>query len=123
MSLSAKLSSNTCYSSNATTELILQTILTLVSSPEGARELVAIDDASALIEIAPSQPLVLDVFLYAYSQLAVLPEHRLTLRSKLNSTVQSLVVSFKGTDAVTLLCFLDSLLRRVDTEVGFKTQP
>lgn len=94
-----------------------------MSSPEGARELVAIDDASALIEIAPSQPLVLDVFLYAYSQLAVLPEHRLTLRSKLNSTVQSLVVSFKGTDAVTLLCFLDSLLRRVDTEVGFKTQP
>lgn len=78
----------------------------------------AIDDASALIEIAPSQPLVLDVFLYAYSQLAVLPDHRSTLPSKVNSNLQSLVASFKGTDAVTLLNFLDSLLRRVDHEVS-----
>lgn len=115
------LANNTRHSSDATTELILQTLLTLVSSPEGAREFVAIDDASALIEIAPSQPLVLDVFLYAYSQLAVLPASSSTLRSKVNSTVQSLVVSFKGTDAVTLLGFLDSLLRRVDAEVSVKT--
>lgn len=89
-----------------------------MNSPEGALEFVAIDDASALLEIAPEQPLVLRVLLHAYSQLAVLPEHSLTLRSKVNATLQSLVASFKGTDAVTLLLFLDSLLRTLDSAVG-----
>lgn len=76
-----------------------------------------VDDASALLEIAPDHPLVLQVLLHAYSQLALLPHHSLTLRSKLDSTLQSLVASFKGTDAVTLLVFLDSLLRTLDPEV------
>lgn len=94
-----------------------------MSTLDGAQEFIAIEDASALIEIAPSQPLVLDVFLYTYSQLAVLPEHRSILRTRINSTLQGLVASFKGTDAVTLLNFLDSLLRRVDPEVRLGSSP
>lgn len=117
------LPSDSCHSSQPTAEGILQTLLTLVSSPEGAQELVAVDDASALVEIAPSQPLVLEVFIHAFSQLAVLPGHRSTLPSKVNATVQSLVASFKGTDAVTLLVFLDSLLRTVDPEVSPQARP
>lgn len=75
------------------------------------------EDVSPLLEIAPSHPLVLDVFLYAYSQPAMIFEDQSSLKSHIGKTVQSLVASFKGTDAVTFLSFLDQLLRRLDSEV------
>jgi hypothetical protein len=40
------------------------------------------------------------------------------LRSKIDSTISSLVSSFKGTDAVTLLSFLANLLPRLEPEVS-----
>ncbi|KAJ4391340.1 hypothetical protein N0V93_004957 [Gnomoniopsis smithogilvyi] len=104
------------HSSNETTLLIIQTLLTLVNSPEGAKAFVAIDDVSPLVEAAPSQPLILDVFLHAYAQCVISSGDSTTLQSKIDQTVAMLVVSFKGTDAVTLLAFLDSLLRRLDPE-------
>ncbi|KAK2605422.1 hypothetical protein N8I77_008259 [Diaporthe amygdali] len=104
------------HSSEDTTQLVLQTLLTLVSHPEGAKEFVAIDDVSALIEIAPSQPLALDIFLYAYSQSATFAEDAASIKSKIDKTIQGLIASFKGTDAVTLLAFLAELLRRLDPE-------
>lgn len=78
---------------------------------------VSIDDLSSLIESAPSQPLVLDIFLHAYVHAALSLEDGPSLRSRVNQTIESLVVSFKGTDAVTLLSFVDQLLRRLDPEV------
>ncbi|KAH8781276.1 Neurochondrin-domain-containing protein [Diaporthe sp. PMI_573] len=104
------------HSSNETTQLVLQTLLTLVSRVEGAKEFVAVDDVSALIEIAPSQPLALDIFLYAYSQSAVFTEDTASMESKIDNIIRSLVASFKGTDAVTLLAFLAELLRRLSPE-------
>lgn len=97
---------------------MLQTLLTLVSRVEGAKEFVAIEDVSALVEIAPSQPLALDIFLYAYSQSATFMEDTAALKAKIDQIVHSLVVSFKGTDAVTLLAFLAELLRRLDPQVS-----
>ena len=108
---------DTCDSSENTTELILQTLLTLVSYPDGAKEFVGVEDASPLLEIAPSYPLVLDVFLYAYSQPPTMVKDQPYLQSHISQTVQSLNASFKGTDAVTFLNFLDQLLRRLDPEV------
>ncbi|ROW12291.1 hypothetical protein VMCG_00634 [Cytospora schulzeri] len=102
--------------SGDTTQLILQTLLTLVSYPDGAKELASIEDVSPLIEIAPSHPFVLDVFLYAYAQSATLVDDQSSLRSNIGKTVQGLIASFKGTDAVTLLDFFDQLLRRLDPE-------
>ncbi|KUI64855.1 Uncharacterized protein C16C4.02c [Cytospora mali] len=104
------------HSSEGTTQLILQTLLTLVSYPDGAKGFVGIEDVSPLVEIAPSHPLVLDVFLYAYAQSAPLVDDQSRLRTNIGKTVQSLIASFKGTDAVTLLSFLDQLLRRLDPE-------
>lgn len=78
---------------------------------------VSIDDVSPLIEVAPSQSLVLDVFLHAYAQGVISLEDRASLRSNIDQTVAALAVSFKGTDGVTLLIFLDQLLRRLDPEV------
>lgn len=104
-------------SSEETTLLIIQTLLTLVNSSEGAKVFVSIDDVSPLIEVAPSQSLVLDVFLHAYAQGVISLEDKICLRSKIDQTVAALAVSFKGTDGVTLLIFLDQLLRRLDPEV------
>ncbi|KAI3391573.1 hypothetical protein diail_7065 [Diaporthe ilicicola] len=104
------------HSSDDTTQLVLQTLLTLVSHPEGAKEFMVIEDVSALVEIAPSQPLALDIFLYAYSQSATLVEDATSVKSKIDKTIQGLIASFKGTDAVTLLAFLAELLRRLDPE-------
>lgn len=106
------------HSSNETTQLVLQTLLTLVSRVEGAKEFVVVDDVSALIEIAPSQPLALDIFLYAYSQSAAFTEDTVSMQSKIDIIIRSLVASFKGTDAVTLLAFLAELLRRLTPEVS-----
>lgn len=105
-------------SSDDTTLLIIQTLVTLVNSPEGAKAFVSIDDVSPLIEIAPSCSLVLDVFLHAYAQGVIAFKDKTSLRSKIDQTVAALAVSFKGTDGVTLLVFLDQLLRRLDPEVS-----
>ncbi|KAL1855828.1 hypothetical protein Daus18300_010902 [Diaporthe australafricana] len=104
------------HSSDDTTQLVLQALLTLVSHPEGAKEFVAVDDVSALVEIAPSQPLALDIFLYAYSQSASFAGDAASMKSKIDKIIQGLIASFKGTDAVTLLAFLAELLRRLDPE-------
>lgn len=104
------------HSSEVTTQLILQTLLVLVSYPDGAKEFTCIEDISPLTEIAPSHPLVLDVFLYAYAQSATWIEDQPSIHANIGKIIQSLVASFKSTDAVTLLNFLDQLLRRLDPE-------
>jgi hypothetical protein len=40
------------------------------------------------------------------------------LASKIDHTIESLVASFKGTDAVTLMAFLAGLLQKLDPKVG-----
>jgi hypothetical protein len=101
---------------------VLQALLTLVSRVEGAQQFVAVEDVSALTEIAPSQPLALDIFLYAYSQSAAFTQDAAFMQSKVDNIIQSLVASFKGTDAVTLLAFLAELLRRLSPEVSCPTR-
>ncbi|ROW17772.1 hypothetical protein VPNG_00530 [Cytospora leucostoma] len=109
------------HSSETTTQLILQTLLTLVSCPSGAKVFADIEDVSPLIESAPSQPLALDVFLYAYAQTATLVGDHLSIAPRIRQTIEGLTASFKGTDAVTLLNFIDKLLRRFDPEVAPST--
>lgn len=90
---------------------------TLVSSPEGAIIFTSIDDITPLTEIAPRHPEALQVLSLAWLNSMDLPESKPLLRSKIDATVQQLVSSFKGTDAVTLLTFLGTFLRSADPEV------
>lgn len=108
---------NRLNSSDNTIQLVLQTLLALVSSPEGAKVFLGVNDVSSLVEMAPAQPLALDIFLYAFVQSSVSQEDKQSLRSAVDQTIQTLAVSFKGTDAVTILNFVDHLLRRLDPEV------
>jgi len=105
------------HSSEETTRLVLETLLSLVSQPEGARELNRIEDLTPLTEIAPSHQLALKVLQYAWLGEMATSSDKGALAVKIDKTVGNLVTSFKGTDAVTLLDFLAELLRGLDPEV------
>lgn len=76
------------------------------------------DDLSPLTEIAPSQPLALDVLYYAWLNAmgGSLPKE--TLSERVDGTLKILIPSFSGTDAVTLLEFIGNFLRRADKAVS-----
>ncbi|CRK47777.1 hypothetical protein BN1723_007757 [Verticillium longisporum] len=103
-------------SSEETTQLIIQTLLELVAFSEGAKSFIAIEDPSPLIEIAPSQPLVLEVFDLAWINCMAGSTDRTSLRPVIDESIKGLVSSFKGTDGVTLLRFLGNFLRRSHPE-------
>ncbi|TPX18385.1 uncharacterized protein E0L32_011718 [Thyridium curvatum] len=104
-------------SSAETTDLILQTITTLVSQPEGAAVLNKIDDLSPLTEIAPSHKLALDILSFSWLNAMANGEDMAGMRSKIDQTIQSLVATFKGTDGVTLLEFLAQVLSDLDSQL------
>jgi hypothetical protein len=111
----------TSTSSKETTKVALQTLLSLVSSPGGAKILaeLGLDDWSPLIEIAPEQPYVLQIFIWAWSKGAQLmdKDSKAALRLKVDKAIQSLIASFKGTDATSLLDFI-SHLAELDPDVS-----
>jgi hypothetical protein len=98
--------------------LALETLVSLVSQPEGAKVFTTVEDLTPLTEIAASQPLALDTLLYAWLNAMTVTADKSSLRAKIDSTIGSLVSSFKGTDAVTLLSFLASLLPRLEADVS-----
>ena len=100
-----------------TTKLILQTLLTVVSRPEGAVELLNIEDQSSLLEIAPVYPLVLDIFKFGWTNASTLSQETHKVRQNINTVIPTLLVVFKTTDAVTLIEFLGDLLPKLVPEV------
>ena len=100
-----------------TTKLILQTLLTVVSRPEGAVELLNIEDQSSLLEIAPVYPLVLDIFKFGWTNTSTLSQETHKVRQNINTVIPTLLVVFKTTDAVTLIEFLGDLLPKLVPEV------
>ncbi|KAK7424974.1 hypothetical protein QQZ08_008370 [Neonectria magnoliae] len=105
------------YSSEETTTLILQLLHTLVSSQDGARAFVKVDDISPLTEIAPAHAPVLDILSFAWLNAMTVVEDPAALASQVDVTIQSLVSSFTGTDAVTLLEFLGYFLRNANSVI------
>ncbi|KAF4967802.1 hypothetical protein FSARC_4694 [Fusarium sarcochroum] len=103
------------YSSEETTKLILQLLHTLVSSQDGAKAFVKVEDFSSLAEIAPSHAQVLDIFCFAWLNSMTSVEDHTALANQVDATIQSLVSSFTGTDAVTLLEFLGYFLRHANS--------
>ncbi|KAL1893152.1 hypothetical protein Sste5346_006584 [Sporothrix stenoceras] len=103
------------------TMLILQTLATLVSRAEGAAVFnSSVTDLSPLTELAPEQPLILEILLRAWLHglLAATnsdsPADIDTITNTINITLPSLAAAFKGTDGVTLLDFLARLLRNAE---------
>ncbi|GFP59468.1 hypothetical protein ACSS6W_010812 [Trichoderma asperelloides] len=103
--------------SEETVTMLLQLLYTLVSCQEGAMALVRIDDLSSITEIAPSHAIAMDILLRAWLNAMVIVDDTSYLAGHMDRNVQSLVASFRGTDAVTFLEFLGQLLRQASSEV------
>lgn len=80
--------------------------------------LVRIDDLSSITEIAPSHAIAMDIFLRAWLNAMVVIDDTSYLANHIDRNVQSLVASFRGTDAVTFLECLGQLLRQASSEVS-----
>lgn len=105
-------------SSAETTVLLLQLLHTLVSTPEGAKAVIYVEDVSSLSEIAPTHAIVLDIFCFAWlNGMTIVLEKHILIR-QIADTTQALVSSFSGTDGVTLLEFLGTFLRQADPSVS-----
>ena len=98
---------------------MLKTLLTLVSRPEGGRAFSEAADWSPLIEIAPKQPYALAILSWAWLHAASSTKDRSSLRYRIDKTISALVASYRGTDAVTLLDFIDKVLGRLDDDVSY----
>ncbi|KAK8041975.1 hypothetical protein PG993_006498 [Apiospora rasikravindrae] len=104
-------------SSGETTDIILRTLLTLVSKPEGGRVFSEAQDWTSLTEIAPKQPYALAILSWSWLHAASITKDRSGLRDRIDKTISSLIASYKGTDAVTLLDFIDKALGRLDDDL------
>ncbi|KAI2463004.1 DUF1941-domain-containing protein [Annulohypoxylon bovei var. microspora] len=107
------------HSSKETTKVIIETLLTLITIPEGAKRFVdlEVDDWTPLIEVAPENSHVLSIFIWAWEKGTISIEDekaRALMRANIDSGIQSLVSSFIGTDATSLLEFISHVLRNLD---------
>jgi hypothetical protein len=98
----------------------LQTLLIIASRPEGALELLHIHDLFPLIKISSQYPLVLDILNYTWLNASTISTEAQTVRENIDNIVPSLVVVFKGTDAVTFINFLGNLLPKLEPEVSLQ---
>ncbi|KAJ4313505.1 hypothetical protein N0V84_009382 [Fusarium piperis] len=105
------------YSTEETTALILQLLHTLVSSQAGAQAFIKIADISSLTEIAPTHAAVLDILSFAWLNSMTVVQDPSALATQIDAAIQSLVSSFTGTDAVTLLEFLGYFLRNANHSI------
>ncbi|KAL6786808.1 Neurochondrin domain-containing protein [Trichoderma sp. SZMC 28012] len=105
------------YGSEETVKMLLQVLHALVSSQEGAMALVKVEDLSSITEIAPSHAVAMDILRHAWLNSMVVVDDASYLADRIDRNVQSLVSSFRGTDAVTFLEFLGLLLRQASSEI------
>ena len=89
----------------------------MASTPNGAHALVQIEDLTPLTEAAPAHPDAMDVLRFAWLNSMTNFENKRDLSTRIDEALQSLVSSFTGTDAVTLLEFLGAFLRQADATV------
>ena len=106
------------YSSGETTDNILKTLLTLASNPEGGKAFSEAEDWTPLIEIAPKQPYALAILSWSWLHAASATKNRASLSYRIDKTIYALIASYKGTDAVTLLDFIDKALGRLGDDVS-----
>ncbi|PKS10315.1 hypothetical protein jhhlp_002066 [Lomentospora prolificans] len=105
-------------SSKEITHLALQAMATITSYPAGAKEFMALDDISPLVEAAPAHPEALQTLSFAWLNTLSAPTRQNLVIDKIDKSILQLVSSFKGTDAVTLLEFLGSYLHYADPDVS-----
>ncbi|KAI1074459.1 DUF1941-domain-containing protein [Whalleya microplaca] len=110
------------HSSKETAQVIIETLLTLVTVPGGAKVFadLEVDDWTPLVEIAPENSHVLTIFIWAWEKGTSDLKDQTTkdeMRDKIDKAIQSFVSSFIGTDATSLLEFISHVLRNLDEDL------
>jgi hypothetical protein len=99
--------------------MILQILISLTVFPEGANVFMRIKDISSLVELAPQHPEALDVlcnFWLGATSFGI-DTIKDDLTERIDKTLITLCLGFKGTDAVTLLAFAGRFFRDLDAQV------
>ncbi|CZR66813.1 uncharacterized protein PAC_16714 [Phialocephala subalpina] len=97
-----------------TTLLILQTLLSVVSQPEGAVELLHLEDLSPLTELANQYPLVLEIISFTWTNAALMPSEVPVVQKRIDQIFPTLIVNFRGSDGVTLLSSVANLIPKLE---------
>ncbi|POS83735.1 hypothetical protein EPUL_003857, partial [Erysiphe pulchra] len=99
--------------SNESQKLILQTLLAIVSHLEGSIKFLSVHNISSLISIATREPLFLNLFHYAWVNVASISDGVDMVRKNIDNVMSCLVLEFKNTDAITLLKFTAELFPKL----------
>ena len=91
-----------------------------MNGTKGTSVLLRATDSSALFEIAPVEPLALEVLKHAVFSVAARPELHPLLQGKLNDVISGLIVCFKDSNTHPLLEFLASLVPNMSPSVSIQ---
>lgn len=78
---------------------------------------ISIEDITPLTEIAATNPIILDILRHAWLGSMSTTESKHELAQNVDKNLHAVTIAFKGTDAVTLLSFIGSLLPQADPAV------
>jgi hypothetical protein len=93
----------------------------MVSQPEGASEVLYLEDFSPLTEIATQHPLVLNIFGYTWMNASNSSAEVAAVQANVDKIIPALLIAFRQTDAVTLIECLGNFLPKVVPEVSHHT--
>jgi hypothetical protein len=102
------------YASEDSLGKALWILSTLCSYPAGSIVFLRLEDLNPLVELAPTHSDALDVLLAAWTTALTQVQEHEAATAQARRILPSLAVAFKGTDAVTLLSFLDRLIQLLD---------
>lgn len=97
--------------------------MTIVSQPEGALEMLRVEDLSPLTEIAPQHSSVLDILTFTWTNASTIANEMDTVRESIDKYMPRLLVTFRDTDAVTLISFFGNLIPKLTPEVSAEITP
>ena len=97
--------------------------MTIVSQPEGALELLSVEDLSPLTEIATQDARVLDILAFTWANASAISSEVGSVRLSIDKIMPMLLNVFRGTDAVTLISFVGDLLPKLTSEVNSQYFP
>lgn len=95
--------------------------MTIVSQPEGALELLHIEDLSPLTEIASQHALVLEILSFTWTNAALTPSEAPVVQRRIDQILPTLIVNFRGSDGVTFLNFVANLFPKLEPGVCTKS--
>jgi hypothetical protein len=97
--------------------LILRTLLTFASGQSGAEKLLSVEDWSPLLEIAPQQPLAIDILKFVLVNGAARPDLLVQVRLRIDEVVPALILGFRNLSTSSLLELLADLFTKLYPEV------